>query len=119
MVGKVNKWAEGRGDLAADLPGRGGALAASEVRFRAIFEHAAVGMARAAPDGRWLEVNDRLCQITGYTRDELLTRRVQDLMHPDDLTAGAEQLRRVLAGEVASCERHNATSAKMAPWCGW
>jgi PAS domain S-box-containing protein len=91
-----------RDDLVAELA----RLAASEVRFRAIFEHAAVGMARAAPDGRWLEVNDRLCQITGYTRDELLTRRVQDIMHPDDLTKGAEQLRRVLAGEVASCERH-------------
>jgi PAS domain S-box-containing protein len=106
MLGKVNKWAEGRRDLAADMSERSGALAASEARFRAIFEHAAVGMARAAPDGRWLEVNDRLCQITGYTRDELLTRRVQDIMHPDDLTEGAQQLRRVLAGELASCERH-------------
>ena len=38
------------------------ALRDSEARFRAIFENAAVGIARVAPDGRWLEVNQRLCE---------------------------------------------------------
>ena len=40
----------------------------SEARFRAIFENAAVGISRVAPDGRLLEVNQRLCDIVGYTR---------------------------------------------------
>src|SRR5215470_4979031 len=46
----------------------------SEARFRAIFENAAVGIARVAPDGRWLEVNQRLCDIVGYDREELMTK---------------------------------------------
>src|SRR5262245_65031851 len=40
----------------------------SEARLKAIFENAAVGIARVAPDGRWLEVNQRLCDIVGYNR---------------------------------------------------
>src|SRR5689334_2413279 len=46
----------------------------SEARFRAIFENAAVGIARVAPDGHWLEVNQRLCDIVGYDREELMTK---------------------------------------------
>jgi PAS domain-containing protein len=42
-------------------------LRTSEARFRAIFENAAIGIARVAPDGRWLEVNRRLCDMLGYT----------------------------------------------------
>src|SRR5262249_12396744 len=46
----------------------------SEARFRAIFENAAVGIARVAPDGLCLEVNRRLCDIVGYPREELMTK---------------------------------------------
>ncbi|OGB25510.1 MAG: hypothetical protein A3I66_16140 [Burkholderiales bacterium RIFCSPLOWO2_02_FULL_57_36] len=60
-------------------------LAESEAYARATFEQAAVGIARVAPDGRLLLVNQRLCEMVGYTRDELLTRRLQDIIHPDDL----------------------------------
>lgn len=45
-----------------------------EERYRATFEQAAVGLSHLAPDGRWLEVNDRLCRITGYTREEMTSR---------------------------------------------
>src|SRR5258706_82488 len=106
MLGKVKEWEFGRDDLAADLSRHDAARASSEARFRATFECAAVGMAHVAPDGRWLEVNDQLCAITGYTRGELLARRSQDLTHPDDRAAHAEQLRRALAGEATSCKRH-------------
>jgi two-component system, NarL family, sensor histidine kinase UhpB len=41
------------------------ALAESEARFRATFENAAVGIAHASPDGRWLRVNEALCRIVG------------------------------------------------------
>ncbi|MEW5881951.1 MAG: PAS domain S-box protein [Pseudomonadota bacterium] len=78
------------------------ALADSERRFRATFEQAAVGMAHVAPDGRWLLVNDRLCEIVGYTREELLARSFQDITHPDDLERDLEQVRRLLAGQIGS-----------------
>jgi len=72
----------------------------SEARFRAIFENAAVGIARVAPDGRWLEVNQRLCDIVGYDREELMTKTFADITHPDDLEQDLGALRRMLAGEV-------------------
>ena len=53
------------------------ALRESEELFRATFEQAAVGMAVVGLDGTWLRVNDRLCAITGYPREELLTRHVR------------------------------------------
>src|SRR5262245_56981927 len=76
------------------------ALHDSEARFRSIFENAAVGIARVAPDGHWLEVNQRLCDIVGYTREELMTKTFGDITHPDDLEADLMALRRMLAGEV-------------------
>jgi PAS domain S-box-containing protein len=75
-------------------------LRASESRFRAIFENAAVGIARVAPDGRFLEVNQRLCDIVGYTREVLLTKTFGDITHPDDLEADWDQAQRLLAGEI-------------------
>jgi PAS domain S-box-containing protein len=72
----------------------------SEARFRAIFENAAVGIARVAPDGRWLEVNQRLCDIVGYDREELMTKTFADITHQDDLEQDLGALRRMLAGEV-------------------
>jgi PAS domain S-box-containing protein len=76
------------------------ALHASEQRFRATFEQAAVGIAHVALDGRWLLVNDRLLEIVGFERDELLARTFQDITHPDDLAADLEQVKRLLTGEL-------------------
>jgi PAS domain S-box-containing protein len=76
------------------------ALHESEARFRSIFENAAVGIARVAPDGRWLEVNQRLCDILGYACEELMTKTFGDITHTDDLEADLMMLRRMLAGEV-------------------
>jgi PAS domain S-box-containing protein len=61
------------------------ALAASEARFRSTFENAAVGIAHLDPDLRWLRVNEALCRFLGYSVDELLTRSLRDISHPDDL----------------------------------
>ena len=72
----------------------------SEARFRAIFENAAVGISRVAPDGRWLEVNQRLCDIVGYTREELMTKTFTDITHPEDLKADLRAMRRMLDGEI-------------------
>ena len=76
------------------------ALRQSEERFRAAFGSAAVGMAIGAPDGRWLQVNPSVCEITGYTEKELLATDFQSITHPDDLEEDAEGLRRMLAGEI-------------------
>jgi PAS domain S-box-containing protein len=72
----------------------------SEARFRATFENGAVGVARVGPDGRWLEVNQRLCDIVGYTREEMLTKTFADITHPDDLPQDLKEARRVWAGEI-------------------
>src|SRR5215475_4042154 len=76
------------------------ALRDSEARFRAIFENAAVGIARVAPDGHWLEVNQRLCDIVGYSREELMTKTFAEITHPDDLEQDLIAMRRILAGEI-------------------
>ena len=77
-------------------------LLASESRFTATFEQAAVGIALVAPDGRWLRVNRRLAAIVGYSPDELLSRKFQDITHPQDLDTDLEQVRRMLAREIDS-----------------
>ncbi len=59
-------------------------LVASEERFRSAIEYSAIGMALVGLDGRWLQVNRALCDITGYTAEELLRRTGKDLIHPDD-----------------------------------
>ncbi|MDE2299925.1 MAG: PAS domain S-box protein, partial [Burkholderiales bacterium] len=75
-------------------------LQRSESRFEATFEQAAVGIALVAPDGRWLRVNRRLCEIVGYSPDELLATTFQQITHPDDLSSDLNQVGRMLAGEI-------------------
>ncbi len=75
-------------------------LQESEAVNRATFEQAAVGIAHVGTDGRWLRVNDKLCAIVGYPREELLQLTFQDITHPDDLEADAEYVRQVLSGET-------------------
>ena len=62
-----------------------------EQRFRATFEQAAVGIAHTALDWQFLMVNDKFCQMTGYSREELLTMRSLDLMHPEETGGGVRQ----------------------------
>ena len=73
----------------------------SEARFRAIFEQAAVGISQVDLDGRWIEVNQRLCDMVGYTQAELLQRRFQDITHPDDLDDNLRDVAALLAGQAA------------------
>jgi PAS domain S-box-containing protein len=76
------------------------ALRESEELNRATFEQAAVGIAHVATDGRWLRVNDKLCAIVGYSRDELLQSTFQEITHPDDLPRDQVLLRQFLSGEI-------------------
>src|SRR3954447_14030263 len=75
------------------------ALRESEERFRGTFENAGVGMADCDLQGRFLRVNQKLCEIVGYTREELLQKTWQEITHPDDLAASLEQFLPLLRGE--------------------
>jgi PAS domain S-box-containing protein len=76
------------------------ALARSEELFRKYFELGLVGMALTSPDKGWVHVNDQLCEILGYTRDELVQTTWNAVTHPDDLELELVQFNRMLAGEV-------------------
>ncbi|MBR9882875.1 MAG: PAS domain S-box protein [Oceanospirillales bacterium] len=76
------------------------ALSESERRFRATFEQAAVGVANVGLDGCWLRVNERLCDIVGYSREEMLGLSFQHLTHVDDRASSWSCLQRFLAGEI-------------------
>src|SRR5437867_3431955 len=75
-------------------------LRESQERLRSAFGSAAIGMALVAPDGRWLQVNRSLCEIVGYSEQELLAATFQAITHPDDLEADLEYVRQMLAGEI-------------------
>jgi PAS domain S-box-containing protein len=77
-------------------------LRAVDARFRATFENAAVGIAHVGLDGRWLRVNDRLCDIVGYSRDELLASTFQAVTHPEDVDTDVKYARDVLMGTRVS-----------------
>jgi PAS domain S-box-containing protein len=71
-------------------------------RLRASFEGAAVGMAHVATDGRWLRVNDRLCAIMGYSREELLAKTFQEITHPADRETDLAAMHQLLGGGIAN-----------------
>jgi PAS domain S-box-containing protein len=75
-------------------------LRESEERFRATFEQAAVGIAHVDLDGHWLRVNRRLCDIVGYSRDELLSSYFSAITHPDDLAGDWQNVRALLSGAL-------------------
>src|SRR5579883_356082 len=78
-------------------PRRNARLAA---QFRATFEQAAVGMAHVALDGRWLRVNQKLCDILGYSYEELTRQTFQDITYPPDLPEDLALLAKLQAGEI-------------------
>jgi diguanylate cyclase (GGDEF)-like protein/PAS domain S-box-containing protein len=73
----------------------------ADEQFRTAFDDALVGIALVAPDGSWLRVNDSLCDIVGYPREQLYGMTFQDITHPDDLDADVGHLQETLAGERA------------------
>src|SRR5262245_8823404 len=76
------------------------ALRESEQRFRGTFENAAVGIAHMHPNGQHLRVNQKCCDILGYTREELLGKGFRDLIHPDDLAFSQEHLGALMRGDL-------------------
>ncbi len=76
------------------------AIRESEDRFRATFEHSAVGISHVSTDWQYLRVNQKFYDITGYSRSELLNLSFSDITHPADRSRDQEHARRVLAGEM-------------------
>lgn len=77
-------------------------LKESQERFRRVFEEGAVGMAIVGSDYRFLDVNDALCQMLGYSKAELTRLGIRDVSHPEDFDATADMSKRLFAGELAS-----------------
>lgn len=101
----ANKLAQRTASLVAkndELQRTEATLRYQEKLFRSTFEQAAVGIAHVAPNGQWLRVNQRLCEILGYSAAELLQHTFQDLTHPDHLAADRRSAEQLLAGEIQS-----------------
>lgn len=77
-------------------------LQESEEKFRSTFEQAAVGFAHVALNGKWLRVNQKLCEIVGYSSEEILNLTFQDITDPDDLETDLNYVRQLLEGEIES-----------------
>jgi PAS domain S-box-containing protein len=78
------------------------ALGDSEEQFRSTFEQVTVGMAYVSPDGKWLRVNRQLCNMLGYSHEELLSKTFQDITHPDDLDVNVHKLYQILKNDLQS-----------------
>ncbi len=72
----------------------------SDRRFRATFEHAAVGLVHSRPDGSFLSMNQRFCDMLGYSRREMLELNVDEITHPDDVAEACYNTERLWAGDT-------------------
>lgn len=82
------------------------ALRASRQRLHAIFSEATVGLSELAVDGRFLRINNRICEILGRSRDELLQMSAATVTHSDDLPATLSAVQAVLkTGRPHSVEK--------------
>ncbi len=71
-----------------------------ETLFRGTFENAAVGVAHVALDGGWLIVNDKLCSILGYSREELTSKTFQEVTYPEDVAIDLAHVNEMLEGNI-------------------
>ena len=80
------------------------ALRETEEHFRNAFDYAAIGMALVSPQGAWLRVNRSLCDLLGYSEQELLNSNFQAVTHADDLGNDLANLYRLMQGETPDCQ---------------
>jgi PAS domain S-box-containing protein len=80
-------------------------LEESEERFRNTFEQAAVGIAHVAPDGKFLRVNNKFCNIIGYTQKDISERTFQDFTHPADLDTDLKNVNQILDKAIQTYSR--------------
>lgn len=72
----------------------------SEERFRAAMQHSPIGLALVATNGKWLNVNSAICNILGYTKEELLNIDFQTVTYSDDLETDLKYVQQVLNREI-------------------
>ncbi len=71
-----------------------------EDRFYSYFNMPLNGIAMTSPEKGWLEVNNELCSMLGYTRDELLKKTWSEMTHPDDIDADEKEFNKILSGQI-------------------
>ena len=72
----------------------------SELRFRKAFENSPYGMCLSTPKGEFLQVNKKLCEISGYTAEELLGLSFPEITLPEDIPIGKEDIKKTLKGQI-------------------
>ncbi|KYG07727.1 hypothetical protein BE21_27745 [Sorangium cellulosum] len=78
------------------------AKAESEEQFRATFDQAAVGMAHVSLDDRLIRVNPKLCELLGYTLEEMMALRAQNLRHPEHAQGALRHIQALGEGVIRS-----------------
>jgi PAS domain S-box-containing protein len=79
-------------------------LKKSKEKYQGYFEIGSIGICVTSPKKGWVEVNDRLCQMLGYTKEELTALSWVELTHPDDLNSDLELFNQVVSGKRDSYE---------------
>jgi len=80
------------------------ALINSEERFRVIFQQAALGIFRRSISGKFLQLNQRFCEMLGYDEAELLNQKFQNYIHPEDLDKHLNYLNQVIKNQIKTYE---------------
>ncbi len=88
------------------------ALRESEERFRSAFDFAPIGIALVSPAGKWLKVNHALCEILGYTEEELLKTDFQSILFSEDLGNTLTKIHELLSGKILILPDGTALSAQ-------
>jgi PAS domain S-box-containing protein len=78
------------------------ALRENAEKMKAVFEQAAVGINQVGLDGRYINVNPKFCDKSGYTKDELINLTVWDLYHPSYHRWDRERMQKLLTGEIST-----------------
>ena len=113
VTGFESKFVDGSGQIgyglvsAAVIDVDGTACLLTETVDITARKQAVVGVAHLGLDGKWLRVNQKLCEILGYSQDELLKTNLQSLTHPDDVEADRAALRDLRSGKIReyTCEK--------------
>ncbi|NTU56095.1 MAG: PAS domain S-box protein, partial [Anaerolineales bacterium] len=74
-------------------------LKESEGRFRAVFENSAIGMSLIGLDRQPIEVNPAISRLSGYSREEFIRKRVEEISHPEDVEVGNREFQELLSGK--------------------
>ena len=101
LAAAISMLAVRRARALSDVRRAGTALNQSEARFSAVFDQAAVGFVQVDLDSdRLLRMNQKFCDLLGYTEQELQRLRFQDISVAEDLQEDLAQMQRLRAGEV-------------------